>query len=93
MRILEITGALPDTTEGRTIKGQLVRAGTSIGANVEEGDGAVSRPDQRKSFTVARKEARETRYWLTLIDRAWGKTLDVRADILYISSAIIGKLQ
>ena len=81
VRILEIAGALPDTTEGRTVKGQWVRAGTSIGANVEEGDGAVSRPDKRKSFAVARKVTRETRYWLTLIDRVWGKTLDVRADV------------
>ncbi len=99
MRIIEIVGTLPESAQGRAVKEQLVRAGTSIGANVEEGDGAVSRPDKRKSFTIARKEARETRYWLTLIDRVWGKTIDVRADlqeateILYILSAIIDKLQ
>jgi four helix bundle protein len=98
VRILQVAAALPESPEAGILKRQLVAAGTSIGANVEEADGAVSRADKRKSFVIARKEARETRYWLTLVDRVWGKTVDVTADVkeatelLYILSSIVDKL-
>ena len=45
---------------------QLWRAGTSIGANVEEAQAAQSRPDFRSKMAIAAKEARETHYWLRL---------------------------
>jgi four helix bundle protein len=47
---------------------QLVRAGTSIGANVEEATAAQSRKDFIAKMAIASKEARETRYWLRLIE-------------------------
>jgi four helix bundle protein len=81
VRILEITAALPETSEGRVVRQQLGAAGTSVGANVEEADGAISKLDQRKSLVVARKEIREVRYWLRIIDYRWKKALDVLADI------------
>jgi four helix bundle protein len=46
---------------------QLLRSGTSIGANVKEGQGAQSRADFISKYSIARKEARETRYWLRLV--------------------------
>jgi four helix bundle protein len=46
---------------------QVLRAGTSIGANLEEQKGAQSRPDARTKVSIALKEARETNYWLRLI--------------------------
>lgn len=46
---------------------QVLRAGTSIGANVEEGRAAQSRRDLAAKFSIALKEARETKYWLRLI--------------------------
>jgi four helix bundle protein len=46
---------------------QLFRSGTSIGANVEEGQAAQSRADFASKYSIARKEARETRYWLRLL--------------------------
>jgi four helix bundle protein len=45
---------------------QLWRAGTSIGANVEEAQAAQSRADFRSKMGIAAKEARETHYWLRL---------------------------
>ena len=45
---------------------QLWRAGTSIGANVEEAQAAQSRADFRSKMAIAAKEARETSYWLRL---------------------------
>jgi four helix bundle protein len=46
---------------------QLIRSGTSIGANVEEGIGAYSRKDFHYKLVIAYKEARETKYWLRLL--------------------------
>jgi four helix bundle protein len=46
---------------------QLLRAGTSVGANVEEALAAQSSKDFRSKLAIARKEARESRYWLRLL--------------------------
>ena|ERR1700712_2438937 len=46
---------------------QLLRSGTSIGANVEEAIAAQSRKDFIHKMSIASKEARETRYWLKLL--------------------------
>jgi len=51
----------------RTLANQLLRSGTSIGANVEEGQAAQSRADFLNKISVACKEARETHYWLRLL--------------------------
>lgn len=99
LRILEITGRLPETPEGKVVRQQLAAAGTSIGANVEEADGAVSKADKRKSLVVARKETREVRYWLRLIERKWAALVDVTADIiesgelLNILSTMVSRLE
>jgi len=55
---------------GRTLGKQLLRSGTSIGANVEEAQGAQSRADFVSKYSIARKEARETHYWLRLLKAA-----------------------
>jgi four helix bundle protein len=52
---------------GRIIGSQLLRSGTSIGANVEEGQAGQSRADFVSKYSIARKEARETHYWLQLL--------------------------
>jgi four helix bundle protein len=46
---------------------QLLRSGTSIGANVEEGQGSQSRADFIAKYSIACKEARETNSWLRLL--------------------------
>lgn len=46
---------------------QLLRSGTSIGANVEEAIAGSSRADFANKLAIAAKEARETRYWLRLL--------------------------
>jgi four helix bundle protein len=99
LRVLEISGKLPENREGDAVREQFVRAGTSIGANVEEADGAISKADKRRSLVIARKECRETRYWLNLIGRKWGPKDNFNSDIgeateiLYIPSSIISKLE
>jgi len=49
---------------------QLLRSATSIGENVEEGQAAQSRADFISKYSIARKEARETNYWLRLIEES-----------------------
>ena len=46
---------------------QLLRAGTSVGANIEEAIGGQSEKDFFAKLTIAYKEARETHYWLRLL--------------------------
>ncbi len=70
VRIVRLVGKLPRTVAGIEIGRQLIRAGTSVGSNVEEADGAVSRKDFVNHTRIARKEARESRFRLTLIDAA-----------------------
>ena len=51
----------------RTLSHQLIRSGTSIGANIEEANGSQSKPDFIAKMYIACKEARETHYWLRLL--------------------------
>ena len=50
-----------------SIARQVLKSGTSIGANLEEAKPAESRKDLISKFSIALKEARETQYWLRLI--------------------------
>ena len=51
----------------RVLANQLLRSGTSIGANIEEGQAAQSDADFISKYSIACKEARETHYWLRLL--------------------------
>ncbi|PMB37920.1 four helix bundle protein [Fischerella thermalis CCMEE 5330] len=51
----------------RTLAQQLLRSGTSIGANVEEAQAAQSKADFIGKMMIALKQSRETRYWLRLL--------------------------
>ena len=61
---------LNKTAVGRHIAGQLMRSGTSAGANYEEACGAESRADFIYKLQVVLKELRESLYWLRLIKKA-----------------------
>ena len=61
--------------EGRkkyVIAKQLLRSGTSIGANVREAQNAESKPDFIHKFKIAAKEAEETEYWLLICKKSEG---------------------
>jgi four helix bundle protein len=53
---------------GKRLSSQILSAGTSIGANVEEAQAAESRADFIHKYNISLKEARETKYWLRLIE-------------------------
>jgi four helix bundle protein len=69
VEVIKITNGLPNTTAGRHVGGQLMRAGTSGGSNYEEACGAESRSDFAHKMSIVLKELKETRYWLRLIHR------------------------
>jgi len=52
----------------RTLANQLLRSGTSIGANTEEAQAGQSKADFIAKMSIARKESRETLYWLRLLE-------------------------
>ncbi len=58
------------------ISKQLLRSATSIGANVEEANAAQTKKDFISKMSIASKEARETKYWLRLLDRSQLVKLD-----------------
>jgi four helix bundle protein len=78
VKLCQVLGVTPGV--GRTLANQLLRSGTAIGANVEEGQAAQSRADFLSKLSIACKEARETHYWLRLLasDRHHPRTLPDR---------------
>jgi four helix bundle protein len=59
---------LPNTISATTIGKQLVRSGTSVGANVEEASTAQGKSDFVYRMNISLSEARETLFWLRLLD-------------------------
>lgn len=69
-RIIELAESLPRTLVGRHIADQLLRSGTSAGANYAEARGARSRGDFVHRVQIAVKDLRECNYWLRLLLRS-----------------------
>ncbi|MCX6143474.1 MAG: four helix bundle protein [Ignavibacteriales bacterium] len=68
LQIIALVEKLPNTISATTIGKQLIRSGTSIGANVEEATAAHSKSDFVYRMNISLREARETLYWLRLLD-------------------------
>lgn len=67
IQIIHLTNIVPASISARVLVNQLVRSGTSIGANVEEAVAAYSKNDYIYKMNIALREARETHYWLRLM--------------------------
>lgn len=67
LRIMKLVTALPNTPQGRTVGGQLVRAGTSVGANYRAACRARSRAEFTARLGVIEEAADESGYWLEMI--------------------------
>lgn len=79
----------------KNIQEQLLRSSTSIGANYQEANGAISRSDFRSKIAICKKEALETQYWLKLIkqldsinDSSWENLLRECHELILIFSKI-----
>ena len=69
-RIIDFVKTLPNNVINRELIRQLVKAGTSVGANYSEADGAESKKDFRHKIAICKKESKESRHWLRMIARA-----------------------
>ena len=63
------------------ISKQILRCGTSIGANIAESEAAQSLSDFIHKLSIASKEARETLYWLQLLDKSKLVVIDMKTHI------------
>jgi len=68
--IIDFCKRIPKSSVNSPITSQLIRAGTSIGANYCEADEASSKKDFINKITIAKKETKETKYWLRMIAHA-----------------------
>ncbi|UCF75774.1 MAG: four helix bundle protein [Betaproteobacteria bacterium] len=93
-RVIKLSRQLREQREF-VLSDQLLRAGTSIGAQVEEAQAGQSRKDFVSKMAIASKEAREARYWLRLIQGSAIAGVDVRgaleevAELIRIITAIV----
>ena len=79
-KIIDFCLGVPTNAVTSPIVSQLVRSGTSVGANYCEADDAESKRDFRHKISICRKEARETKYWLRMIAKAApGKKTEARS--------------
>jgi four helix bundle protein len=67
LRILKLVAALPNSLQGRTVGGQLVRAGTSVGANYRAACRGRSRAEFVAKLGIVEEEVDESAFWLELI--------------------------
>jgi four helix bundle protein len=84
----------------RTLANQLLRSGTSVGANIEEAQAGQSKPDFIAKMSISRKEARETLYWLRLLKGSdsveadkLSETLKEADELVRILTAIVKSAQ
>ncbi|MDP2089844.1 MAG: four helix bundle protein [Flavobacteriaceae bacterium] len=98
LKIIELYKQMTEQKEYILSK-QILRSATSIGANVEEATAAISKKDFIAKMSIASKEARETRYWLRLIDKSNLIKVDVKQyldeieQIINILTAIVKSSQ
>jgi len=67
LMVIELYKFLTDNKREYVLSKQLLRSGTSIGANVNEAQAAISKKDFIAKMSIASKEARESKYWLLLL--------------------------
>jgi four helix bundle protein len=67
IRVIEMTKALPKTRQNLVLIDQIIRSATSMGANDQEADGALTKKEFIHSYTIVRREGKETSYWLSVI--------------------------
>ncbi|HRT39917.1 MAG TPA: four helix bundle protein [Candidatus Woesebacteria bacterium] len=96
VRIIKLYIHLSKTKKEFVLSKQILRSGTSIGANVEEAIGAQSKNDFVSKLSIAYKESRETKYWLRLLNETnfiTKKEFDSIINDLEEILRILGKIQ
>jgi four helix bundle protein len=96
LSVLQIIKFIPKSTENLVLIRQVVRSSSSIGANALEADGSESKKEFIHRFSISKKEAKETLYWLSLISdhniglrEKFSQILDENRQLILIISKII----
>jgi four helix bundle protein len=87
LKMIKLYRHLQDQKE-YVLSKQLLRSGTSIGANVEEASAAQSRKDFAAKMAISSKEARETKYWLRLLQESQLVKLDLTEELNQVDELI-----
>lgn len=82
LRIVKVYKYLSQEKKEFVLSKQLLRSGTSIGANIEESIGGQSKADFFAKMTIAYKEARESKYWIRLLRDSDFLTIEQSDDLL-----------
>ena len=98
--VIKFARKIKEDTVAEPLISQLVRAGTSVGANYSEADDAESKKDFRHKIGICKKEARESKHWLRMIAIAVPDSKD-EAKIIWqeakelnlIFNAIVNKIK
>jgi four helix bundle protein len=88
LRVISLSTKLQRDEREYVLSRQLVRSGTSIGANAEEAQAAQSRPDFHTKMCQAAKEARESHYWLRLIRDSFASARTEAAAMLDLAEEL-----
>lgn len=91
IRIVKLYKYLMEEKREYTLSKQILRSGTSIGANIEEAMGGYTAKDFRHKLSISYKEVREIKYWLRLINET-GYIESEYFDSLYHDADELGKL-
>jgi four helix bundle protein len=70
LRIIKLVSSLPHTLEARLIGRELLKSGTSVGANHREATRSRSKAEFRAKIGIVEQEADETLYWLELLEES-----------------------
>ena len=96
VRIVKLYKYLCDSKKEFTLSKQLLRSGTSIGANINESQDAQSKKDFISKLSISLKEARETKYWIELLretdyltDKEANNILDDLTEVIKLLVSII----
>jgi four helix bundle protein len=91
IRIVNAYKYLSEKKKEYILSKQLIRSGTSIGANIAEANGAISQADFSAKISIAYKECLETKYWLSLL-KDTGYIEQKAFDSIYQDADEIGKI-
>ena len=96
LRIIKLYKYLKNNKNEYDLSRQILRSGTSIGANIEEAIGAQSKKDFISKISIAYKETRETHYWIRLLRDSHfieSKQADSLLEDCVVLQKIIGTIQ
>jgi four helix bundle protein len=78
---IRLSAKLPNTPEGRVVRNQIAKSGTSAGANYREANRSRSKAEFKSKIRICESELSETQYWLEVIkETGWLTASDIKEE-------------